>query len=122
VATACADLPDGTVLDGEIIALDENGQPSFNALRNRRFHTKGIQFYAFDLLTYEGRSLLRLPLEQRRKWLAIALERATNPVELPETLERPDALVRGAQQAGLEGIVAKRCHSRYEPAKRRGKG
>ena len=121
LTAACAHLQDGTVLDGEIIALDENGRPSFNVLQNRRFHKEATQFYAFDLLTYNGRSLLSLPLEKRREWLTIALNEVADPVKFSATLDATvEALIGAVQQAGLEGIVAKRRDSRYEPGKRSG--
>ena len=119
ITAACADLEDRTVLDGEIIALDENGRPSFNTLQNRRFHQNAIQFYAFDLLIYGGHSLLELPLEKRREWLKIVLNKATDPIEFSASLDADvDSLIAAAKQAGLEGIVAKRRDSRYEPGKR----
>ncbi len=121
LSAACANLPDGTVLDGEIVALDENGQPSFNALQNRRSHKTAIQFYGFDLLTYFGHTLMSLPLEKRREWLKAALVHTTDPVRFSATLHaNVDALVAAAKQTGLEGIVAKRRDSRYEPGKRSG--
>jgi bifunctional non-homologous end joining protein LigD len=117
----CAHLQDGTVIDGEIVALDENGRPSFNVLQNRRFHKEAVQFYAFDLLTYGGHSVLSVPLEKRREWLKTALTKAADPVKFSVTLDADvDSLVAAAQQAGLEGIIAKRRDSRYEPGRRSG--
>jgi bifunctional non-homologous end joining protein LigD len=121
ITAACADLQDGSVIDGEIIALDENGRPSFNALQNRRFHKEAVQFYAFDLLTYDSRSLLSLPLEKRRDWLQTALSAVADPVKFSANINADvDSLVAAAKQTGLEGIIAKRRHSRYEPGKRSG--
>jgi len=121
ITAGCADLQDRTVLDGEIIALNENGRPSFNALQNRRFHQDAIQFYAFDLLIFGGHRLLDLPLEKRREWLKTALNKATDPIRFSASLEADvDSLIAAAKQAGLEGIVAKRRDSRYEPGKRSG--
>jgi bifunctional non-homologous end joining protein LigD len=119
ITAACTDLEDRTVLDGEIIALDENGRPSFNALQNRRLHQHAIQFYAFDLLIYGGHSLLELPLEKRREWLKITLNKATDPIKFSASLDADvDSLIAAAKQAGLEGVVAKRRDSCYEPGKR----
>jgi bifunctional non-homologous end joining protein LigD len=121
VSSGCTHLQDGTVIDGEIVALDENGRPSFNVLQNRRFHKEAVQFYAFDLLTYDGHSLLSVPLEKRREWLKTALNKATNPVKFSATLDADvDSLVAAAKQSGLEGILAKRRDSRYEPGRRSG--
>ncbi|MGH7875594.1 MAG: non-homologous end-joining DNA ligase, partial [Candidatus Binatia bacterium] len=66
VVKVLATIEGGTVLDGEIVALEEQGRPSFNLLQNFRLSAKRIYFYAFDLLLYKGKSLINLPLEQRR--------------------------------------------------------
>jgi ATP-dependent DNA ligase len=72
IARACEKLPPDTLIDGEVVAIDETGRISFNALQHSR-HNSHIQFYAFDLLIHRGRSVLRLPLETRRELLAEAL-------------------------------------------------
>ena len=65
IARASEKLPPDTLIDGEVIVLDENGRCAFNALQHRR--PRGhIQFYAFDVLVHRGRNVLRLPLESRR--------------------------------------------------------
>ena len=89
ITATCADLQDGSVIDGEIIALDENDRPSFNALQNRRFHKEAVQFYAFDLLTYARHSLLSLPFEKRREWLQRALTPVADPVRFSAPLKMP---------------------------------
>ena len=105
ITAACADLEDRTVFDGEIIALDENGRPSFNSLQNRRFHQNVIQFYAFDLLIYGGHRLLELPLEKRREWLKFALNKATDPIKFSASLDADvDSLIAAAKEAGLEAL------------------
>jgi bifunctional non-homologous end joining protein LigD len=105
ITEACADLEHGTILDGEIVALDKNGRPSFNALQNRRLHKEAVQFYAFDLLTYCSRSLLSLPLAKRREWLRLLFNRLRDPVKFSSTLDAAvDALIAAAKQTGLEGI------------------
>jgi bifunctional non-homologous end joining protein LigD len=66
IARACAKFPPGTLVDGEVVAVDENGRASFNALQHSRAGTQ-IQFYAFDILSHRGRSVLRLPLEPEER-------------------------------------------------------
>jgi len=54
---ALADLPEGTVVDGELVAIDESGRPDFNLLQNFRAEASRIHYYIFDLLCCEGRDL-----------------------------------------------------------------
>src|SRR3954454_6473873 len=62
VVRALSPIPDETVIDGEIVALDESGRPSFNTLQNYGSATAPVFFYAFDLLLLAGRDLIREPL------------------------------------------------------------
>ena len=85
IARVCDKLPPDTLIDGEVIAIDESGKVSFNALQ----HSSGrahLQFYAFDVLVHRGRNVLRLPLEQRRELLADALAKVEYPVLLATPL------------------------------------
>jgi bifunctional non-homologous end joining protein LigD len=121
IARACGDLPIDTLLDGEVVALDERGRPSFNLLQHHRSKASALRFYAFDLLTYRGRNLLELKLTERRALLAEAIGALDDSVRMSESFEAdPDELLRGAKELGFEGIVAKRKDSRYEPGKRSG--
>jgi len=61
IARACEKLPDDTLIDGEVIVIDENGRVKFNALQHKRPNGH-IQFYAFDVLVHRGRSVIRLCL------------------------------------------------------------
>jgi ATP-dependent DNA ligase len=70
IAAALGSLPDNTVVDGELVALDEEGRPSFNLLQNFPSAAAHITFYAFDIMIYEGEDVMLLPLAKRR---AIAL-------------------------------------------------
>ena len=120
IVRACAKLPPDTLIDGEVVAVDENGRVSFNALQHSRAGAQ-IQFYAFDLLNYRGRSVVRLPLETRREFLAEALAKVEYPV-LPSTpfdAKRAE-LIRAARKLQLEGFIAKRRGSLYEPGRRSG--
>jgi ATP-dependent DNA ligase len=67
IVDALADMPSGTVVDGELVAIDESGRPSFNLLQNFRSAASRIQYHIFDLLCLKGRDLTRLPLVERRE-------------------------------------------------------
>jgi len=121
ISRACSNLEPGTLIDGEIVALDSNGRVSFNLLQHHRSKAQAIQFYAFDLLIYKGRSLLEKPLEIRRQLLREALRAVGDPIRFSEAFETPPAdLIRAAKEQTLEGIIAKRKESLYEPGKRSG--
>jgi bifunctional non-homologous end joining protein LigD len=78
-------------------------------------------FYAFDILTYRGHSLLGLPLHERRKALAAAVSGIGDPVRLSIALDAPARdLITAVRRFGLEGIVAKRIDSMYEPGRASG--
>jgi bifunctional non-homologous end joining protein LigD len=105
------------VLDGEIVALDDHGRPSFQALQHRATTNMRIVFYAFDVLSVDGQDLMRRPLDERRKTLARIVEGST--VLLSEPLPgTPTEIEKAVRQLGLEGLVAKRRDSLYEPGKR----
>ena len=67
VAAGLAEFPDNTVVDGEIVALDDQGLPNFNLIQHSRRAASCICYFIFDLLIYEGRDLTRLPLMERRR-------------------------------------------------------
>src|SRR5262245_29419013 len=69
IVKALAALPDETVIDGEIVALDESGRPSFTALQNYGPAMTPLVYYVFDLMTLEGVHLMREPLSRRRELL-----------------------------------------------------
>ena len=107
------------VLDGEIVALDTAGRPSFQALQHRGTHPKHqVVFYAFDMLHLDGKDLTDEPLTQRRARLPeIVGENAT--LRLSQALPGSAAeIVKAVRGAGLEGVVAKRTNSTYQPGER----
>jgi DNA ligase D-like protein (predicted ligase) len=120
IARALEALPDETVIDGEIIAYDAHGRPSFNVLQNHRGAGPELHFYAFDLLTLRGRDLTRKPLDERRKILrAEVMPLLPDSIRYSETLEAsPAELVEAVREQGFEGIVAKRRDSPYKPGER----
>ena len=122
IAHACEQLPPGTLVDGEIVALDNNGRISFNLLQHHRSKAQALLFYVFDVLAYRGRSLLNLPLSERRETLNEIFKGVkAAPIALSESLDAsPTELIRVAKEFGFEGIVAKRKDSLYESGKRSG--
>jgi bifunctional non-homologous end joining protein LigD len=107
------------VIDGEIVALSADGRPSFQALQHRGAHPKHqIVFYAFDILHANGRDLMGEPLVKRRAHLQKIVSEDMNlrlSAELPGSV--PD-IVKALRAAGIEGVVAKRRDSRYQPGER----
>ena len=109
---------DQAVVDGEIVALDAQGSPSFQALQHRGSHPgHQIVFYAFDLLHLDGKDLTGQPLLKRRARLARVLDGSglLPSQELPGTAA---AIVEAVRGLGLEGVIAKRKDSLYEPGER----
>ena len=109
-------------IDGEITALDENGKSSFQLLQGygKAKHTP-LVYYAFDLLSLDSADLRSRPLTQRRKLLAKLLKKAPENIKFSEELTgTKEELLRVAKQFQLEGLIAKRPDSLYEPCRRSG--
>jgi len=112
------------VVDGEVIALDDRGEPDF-ALLQARIKGRGVAsvptpfvYEVFDLLHLDGRSLVEQPLTERRRLLADVL-RPDPRVRLSEHVEATGiAFFEAARVRGLEGIMAKDGRSTYVPGKR----
>jgi bifunctional non-homologous end joining protein LigD len=116
------------ILDGEIVALDPAGRPSFAQLQ-RRMHvihpTASLLaavpagYYVFDLLHLDGEPVLHLPYQRRRELLA-ALPLTGTTVQIPEHVVdgNPAEVSAAAARRGLEGVVAKRLGSPYRPGRR----
>ncbi len=119
------------VLDGEVVALGSDGRPSFERLQSRmhlgsdsavrrRMRDIPATYVIFDLLWLEGHSTLALPYRDRRKLLA-ELDLNGPSWRTPTHREGDGAALKTAsEEQGLEGIVAKRLDSRYEPGRRSG--
>jgi bifunctional non-homologous end joining protein LigD len=81
VVEALARLPDNTVIDGEVVAFDQEGRPSFNALQNYGSAPGAVVYYVFDVMVLAGQNVMREPLEKRRE----LLEKRVLP-KLPEPI------------------------------------
>jgi len=130
VAELGAQLVDGMILDGEIVAFDASGKPSFNALQNRvqlktereiaaaDQKTPAI-YYCFDLLYFAGIDLRRATYRDRRRYLAQCLLPSAH-VQLVHAVDDGVALHAAALASGFEGVIGKRADSRYEAGQRSG--
>jgi len=122
---AALPVPEGTVLDGEIVVCDSRGRPSYDLLTGRlgpkaAKRGRGPVFVAFDLLYEDRRPLLGRPLEERRRRLT-ALGMRSRSLAVPEHLaEDGEPFLDVVAEYGLEGIVAKRRDSPYIPGTRSG--
>jgi bifunctional non-homologous end joining protein LigD len=112
-----ADLADHhVVLDGEVVALDDSGVPRFNEMQNRSRTTR-VEFWAFDLVYLDGRSLLRARYLDRRKLLE-TLSSARNLI-VPKLLPGDGAeALEYSREHGWEGVIAKKRDSTYQPGRR----
>jgi bifunctional non-homologous end joining protein LigD len=122
VAKGLAALADGTVIDGEIVALDEAGRPSFNALQNYKPSSGPIFYYVFDVLVLNGQNVMSEPLSKRRQLLrGRILPKLKDPIrECPELNASLSDVINAVRAQGLEGVVAKNLNSSYEPGRRSG--
>ncbi len=110
------------VLDGEIVALDPQGRPSFQLLQSFQNEARKppLRYFVFDLLNLNGKDLTRLPLEQRTE-LAQSLVSGNGRFCFSMSFEgNSSGTLKELRSRGLEGIVAKRKDSSYEPGRRSG--
>jgi bifunctional non-homologous end joining protein LigD len=116
------------ILDGELVAPDDAGRPSFARLQRRmNVHQPTADLIAgyplaynvFDLLALDGKSLLDTPYDQRRELLT-GLDLPGDMLSVPPNFveDSPDRVVRAARDGGLEGVVAKRLAGPYLPGHR----
>lgn len=103
------------VIDGEIVVLNEKGQSNFGHLQNWRSEADGeLTYYVFDILWYEGISLMELPLADRRKILEDVLPKEDDRIRLSQVFDvKGSDFFLAAKQMGLEGIIAKKKDSTY---------
>src|ERR1700687_4993497 len=120
IVKALAPMPDETVIDGEVVALDQDGKPSFNTLQNYGSAGAPLHFYIFDLLILKGRDVMGEPLVKRRELREeYILPKLAEPIRYSPVLQaKLEDLIRSVKAQGLEGLVAKRRNSKYEPGLR----
>jgi len=121
IVEALGELPEGTVVDGEIVALDKSGRPNFNLLQNwMRDASLRKLYFVFDLLVCNDRDCTKLPLHERRELMKL-LKLRSGRIRISEQFKTTaDNIVAAVQQQYLEGVIAKGYASLYEPGKRTG--
>jgi len=122
IVEALAPLPNDTLIDGEVVALADDGRPSLNTLQNYGSAGVPLHFYVFDLLALEGRDLTKEALETRRRPLEeCVLPKLPGPIRYSPVLKASlKDLVESIKDQGFERLVAKRRDSKYESGLRSG--
>jgi bifunctional non-homologous end joining protein LigD len=103
------------VIDGEIVALDADGRPSFQLLQNRDKDATHLQYLVFDLVYADGQRLFKVPLEDRKRLLRNLFADTALLKYSEHVIGDGKAFFKAAKQNHLEGIVAKRRDSPYQP-------
>jgi len=124
IVEAVKDLPTREcVIDGEVVALDEEGRSSFQLLQAHEMEGRksAVYFYAFDLLQLDGKSLVSMPLEARKNVLKKLCAEAGDPIRYSGAIGGDaERLLEEVKRLGLEGIIGKQRNSVYEPGRRSG--
>ena len=119
---AAADLPPGTMIDGEAVALDDKGKPSFQLLQSTLKDSKGanLAFYAFDLLVEGGKDIRKLPNIERKERLAALLKGVNAPILYGDhVIGKGEALFDAICKEGGEGIISKKASASYSGSRSR---
>jgi bifunctional non-homologous end joining protein LigD len=119
---AAAKLPAGCLIDGEAVAIDENGKPSFQLLQSTLKEQRGanLVFYAFDLLIDRGEDIRKLPNIERKERLAALLKGVHPPILYGDHIEdRGEEMFEAVCKQGGEGIVSKRASASYKGTRSR---
>jgi len=116
VVKALSALDYDVILDGELVALNEEGKPDFDALQKNNGKDP-LVFYTFDLLWYKGYNLMNLPLTERKKILSAVIN-FNDVIKYSDDFDQGVQLFELMKKQEMEGIVAKRKNSKYEPGKR----
>jgi ATP-dependent DNA ligase len=122
IVSALQKLPDDTMIDGEVVAMDEEGRPSFSLLQNYGSSHAPLVYFVFDLLMIRGKNMMAEPLSKRRQVLREkVLARLEEQIRFSPDLEATlSDLIASVKAQGFEGLVAKRRDSMYEVGQRSG--
>src|SRR3954465_707641 len=119
---AAAKLPAGCLIDGEAVALDDEGRPSFQLLQSTLKDSRGanLAFYAFDLLVDRGEDIKKLPNIERKERLAALLEGVSPPILYGDhIIGRGEGMFNAMCEQGGEGIVSKKASAAYSGTRTR---
>ena len=119
---AAAKLPAGCLIDGEAVAIDDKGKPSFQLLQSTLKEQQGanLAFYAFDLLVDRGEDIRKLPNIERKERLAALLEGVPPPILYGDhVVGRGEELFNEICKQGGEGIVSKKASAPYSGTRTR---
>ena len=106
VAAALANLPDESIIDGEIVAMDESGRRSFNRLQNFSKIAETITFYAFDVLMWKGEDLQAQTLDRRRDLLRTKAMPKSPAIRFSESFAvTAEQMISAVRSQGLEGML-----------------
>ena len=110
------------MVDGEVVALDTEGRPSFNLLQNAGSSKLALVYYVFDVLILAGRNVMAVRLSKRGDLLRQkVLPKLIEPIRESAPLNASlSDVIEVVKAHGLEGVVAERLDSRYEPGQRSG--
>ncbi len=121
IADAVGRLPGSAILDGEIVALDEEGRSRFQLLQALETGSarSPLAFYVFDLLHHDGADLRKMPLRKRRALLRKLIGKTSDPIRYSADLRGdPEQLLTEVAKRDLEGIIGKEADSVYEAGRR----
>jgi bifunctional non-homologous end joining protein LigD len=112
-------MKDDIVLDGEIVALDDKGKPSFQNLQNHADHPDSpLVYYVFDCLSYKGKDITRLPLLERKEILKKVIPESNILKYADHVDAQGKEFFESVVKMGLEGMIAKRADGKYLKGKR----
>jgi bifunctional non-homologous end joining protein LigD len=117
IVKALAAIDIDFIFDGEAVVLNKEGKPDFDALQNFNGQRSGVVYFVFDILWLNGKSLLNLPLEERKTLLSTVVK-SDKIIKYSDHFDSGIQLFSEVTKHGLEGIIAKRRDSQYVPGKR----
>lgn len=106
---------ESAIIDGELVVLDADGRPNFELMQQ---HATQVAFYVFDVLMVNGHDTIALPYEQRRELVSGLVETGPNWMVPAHRIGDGQALVDATVERRLEGVMAKRLGTTYQPGKR----